>query len=154
MSEASILSFVQPPSSFQGYEKPEHSRTAPIGIPFGYVLEVTSHLCGACGKRDETSRLIAVERAGYGHMMLPLNASTPVFDRAIRRVNRASTTPVCLQCIEDTVPTPVPYPVPGRIVNTYRGDSPNASRYDAGGRVITRRIPAPVRPADVADDFI
>lgn len=109
-----------PPSAFDGYERDSHSRPPPVGIPLGYVLEVITTRCGHCARDTISSRLHSVDRAGLGTRTLTLGAASPVFDRAIRRVNKLVGTPVCLACIEDFRPEPVHYPVPGAVLSAAR----------------------------------
>lgn len=108
--------------------KPTWSRTPPpgSGVPFGYVLEVTTLHCGGCGNATKTSRLIAVEAAGYGSKALTLGASSRVFDREVKRIDRTAGTPRCLDCIDTLPRLPVDYPAPGRAMHTYTAPRPTA----------------------------
>lgn len=133
------------PSTFDRYEKLDHSRPPPPGVPFGYVLEVTTCLCNGCGSSTHTSRLFAVMRAGLGSATMGLGASSPIFDRPIKRVNKTMGTPVCLACIEDYRPHPVDYPRPGAAIGRTR------QMAEAAG--VPARKPRTLTVDDLADDL-
>lgn len=133
------------PPTFERYEKPDHSRPPPVGIPYGYILEVTTTVCGGCGTCHESSRLLCVDRAGFGHKTMALGASSPVYDRAIKRVNRTQGTPACLSCVEDITPHAVQYPVPGAAVGR------SAAMATAANAKPPKAI---VKPSDVEEDFL
>lgn len=135
------------PSEFDHYEKLEHTRPPPPGVPFGYILEVTTCVCAGCGTKTHTARMFAVMRAGYGAATMGLGAASPIFDRPIKRVNKTIGTPVCLSCIEDYRPHPVHYPVPRAAIGRTR------QMAEADGGSTSRRPAAPTRAADVVDDF-
>lgn len=135
-------------ASFDHYEKDSHSRPPPPGVPFGYVLEVTTCSCHNCGRQQVTSRLFQLVRAGLGSARLGVGASTPVFDRPIKRYNKFEATPVCLECVEDLVPTPVNYPVPGAVLNNYKPPATPAPKSTAPSKT------NPTAAAKVVTDFI
>ena len=143
-SRAAYAPEPQPP--FDRYEKEAHKRPPPPGLPFGYVLECTEVFCGNCGHIALSSRLIEVSRAGYGSKSLEMGASSPIHDRAIKRVNLRRGTPACLRCIQEIRPIPVQYPVPGKAVGLYKPTDP----LNAG---TSKSKPAPTAVADVLDDF-
>lgn len=136
-----------PAPTFDRYERDIHHRTPPPGIPYGYILEVCTCVCNTCGRKQQTSRLFAVQRAGYGSAVLGMGISSPVYDRPIKRVDKTEGTPVCLWCIEDLRPEPVEYPVPGAAVGR------SARMAAADGATPSRPRAVPTAPADVADDF-
>ena len=146
--EDAVAATVTPtPPPFDHYEKPEHVRSPPPGIPFGYILEVTTCTCGGCGRKEQTTRVLQVARAGFGNASLGVGISTPIYDRPIKRVNRTTGTPVCLWCINDLRPEPVHYPVPGAAVGRSKAMA-NADATSAKRPVVLTKA------ADVADDFL
>jgi len=136
---------------FSGYEKDSHRRTPPPGIPLGYVLEVTTCTCSHCGSKAATSRLFQIVRAGLSTARLGIGPSSIIFDRPISRFDRTEATPVCLACVEDLRPEPVPYPVPGAAIGLRKS---NAEVERLTGRPAAVRLaPVKVAVADVLDDF-
>lgn len=75
-------------------------RTAP-GYPLGYILETTEVVCGGCGSRASTSRLMVITRKGSDSKAFrPTGASEVVYDlpTEVRKVYGG--TARCLQCVE------------------------------------------------------
>lgn len=75
-------------------------RTAP-GYPLGYILETTEVVCGGCGCKNTSSRLLVITRKGSDSKAFrPTGASETVYDLPTERRKVYGGTARCERCLE------------------------------------------------------
>lgn len=75
-------------------------RTAP-GYPLGYILETTEVVCGGCGCKSTSSRLLVITRKGSDSKAFrPTGFSETVYDLPAERRKVYGGTARCERCLE------------------------------------------------------